>query len=360
MGFYFRKSVSFGGVRFNFSKSGVGASVGVKGFRVGTGPRSNYIHMGMKGVYYRAALGTKKYKSSTNTPINPTFQDSGTSNNDNLLFQEITSGDISLIVDSSSQDIVNEINEKRKKIPFWLFALLCIFIPTVGIPIAIILAILINVTIDSKRKTTILFYDIEEQTEQNIQQFYDSFEELMNCKMTWHVSAKANVHNSNIKYNAGASQVVQKSKISIKYSVPSCIKTNVKVPTIPVGKKTLYFFPDRILIFDGKTVGGLVYNNLIAVQSSQRFIEAGSVPSDGTVVDHTWQYVNKSGGPDKRFSNNRQLPVLMYSDVTFKSNTGLNELIQLSKQNVGLGLTQQLEKYKNNQLLNNAETNSYN
>jgi hypothetical protein len=43
-------------MRFNLSKSGVGASIGIKGLRFGTGPRGNYIHIGAGGVYYRASL----------------------------------------------------------------------------------------------------------------------------------------------------------------------------------------------------------------------------------------------------------------------------------------------------------------
>ncbi|MFW8645427.1 DUF4236 domain-containing protein [Rhizobium beringeri] len=35
MPFYIRKSISAGPFRFNFSKGGVGVSVGVKGLRVG-------------------------------------------------------------------------------------------------------------------------------------------------------------------------------------------------------------------------------------------------------------------------------------------------------------------------------------
>ncbi|MCS0495860.1 DUF4236 domain-containing protein [Ancylobacter sp. MQZ15Z-1] len=56
MPFYIRKSVSSGPFRFNLSSSGVGMSVGIKGFRVGTGPRGNYVHMGLGGIYYRATL----------------------------------------------------------------------------------------------------------------------------------------------------------------------------------------------------------------------------------------------------------------------------------------------------------------
>ncbi len=39
MGLYIRKSVRVGPFRFNLSKSGVGVSAGVKGFRVGVSPK---------------------------------------------------------------------------------------------------------------------------------------------------------------------------------------------------------------------------------------------------------------------------------------------------------------------------------
>lgn len=45
MGLYLRKSVRVGPLRFNLSKGGVGVSAGIKGLRVGTGPRGNYVHI---------------------------------------------------------------------------------------------------------------------------------------------------------------------------------------------------------------------------------------------------------------------------------------------------------------------------
>jgi hypothetical protein len=46
MSFYIRKSIKAGSFRYNLSKSGVGVSVGVPGFRVGTAPQGNYIRAG--------------------------------------------------------------------------------------------------------------------------------------------------------------------------------------------------------------------------------------------------------------------------------------------------------------------------
>lgn len=60
MPFYLRKSLSFGPVRFNLSKSGVGVSAGVTGARVGLNKKGAYFHGGRHGLYYRTKLGKKK------------------------------------------------------------------------------------------------------------------------------------------------------------------------------------------------------------------------------------------------------------------------------------------------------------
>jgi hypothetical protein len=57
MAFRFSKSMRFGPMRVNLSKSGIGASVGVKGFRVGSGPRGAYTFVSLPGtgLSYRTA-----------------------------------------------------------------------------------------------------------------------------------------------------------------------------------------------------------------------------------------------------------------------------------------------------------------
>jgi hypothetical protein len=57
VGIFFRKSVSLGPVRLNFSKSGVGVSAGVKGLRVGVDSRGKtYATGGRYGLYFRQTL----------------------------------------------------------------------------------------------------------------------------------------------------------------------------------------------------------------------------------------------------------------------------------------------------------------
>jgi len=101
MPFYLRKSLSFGPLRFNLSNSGIGVSTGVKGFRVGAGPRGNYIHAGRGGFYYRSTLSEKPVRAAMPTVQSETLT-------------EIESGDVSAMRDADSAELLAELERKRK------------------------------------------------------------------------------------------------------------------------------------------------------------------------------------------------------------------------------------------------------
>lgn len=72
MAFYLRRSVSLGPLRLNFSKRGVGVSVGVKGFRIGQDARGRtYMHTGRHGIYYRETLRTPSKRPPKGTARYP-------------------------------------------------------------------------------------------------------------------------------------------------------------------------------------------------------------------------------------------------------------------------------------------------
>lgn len=52
-------------------------------------------------------------------------------------------------------------------------------------------------------------------------------------------------------------------------------------------------------------------------------------------MDRTWRFVNKGGGPDRRFNNNHEIPICAYEEIWFNSPTGLNEIVQVSKNGLG-------------------------
>jgi hypothetical protein len=345
MSFYIRKSLRFGPVRFNLSKSGVGVSAGIKGFRIGSSPRGNYIHMGRHGLYYRTTLPsgkkssskTSNYLTSTDSPTGPMYDKSS-----DIVMEEIDSGDIGHIVDSSSSNLVSELNSKQSKISFApivlmtglaLSAILSIYkqylILTLPMLIISIMAFVLVMVWDRNKKTTIIFYDMIEDASKHYKSIYEAFSELSKTNKVWHISAKGDINDS--KYHAGADQAVKRTTTHIKFNNPKNVKTNIPTPNINVGTQSLYFFPDKILIFEKNRVGGLGYENVNFEIQTTHFVEEQGVPHDSRVVGKTWRYVNKRGGPDKRFKDNHEIPIAEYETVHFKSKSGLNELIHISK-----------------------------
>lgn len=336
MGFYFRKSVNFGGLRFNFSKSGVGVSTGIKGFRIGKGPRGNYVQIGRNGVYYKKTWGNSKRNINEYDKV----QNVKKYNQDNYKYksekEDLDEYSTEEICDSSSAELIEEIKNNKSKVTLKWFSLLFLF----NIYL-FILSFIIFAYLDYKRKTTIIFYDIDEEMESRLQQFYNSFDEITNCKRKWYILSEN--YNVNPKYNSGVSSLVNRKAIAITNKVPRYIKTNVKIPCIPVGKQKLYFFPDKILIIEGKKVGALSYENLGINVKDGNFVEKEVQPGDGTVVDYTYKYVNKSGGPDRRFANNPKYPIMSYSYINFYGDKGFNECIMLSRKGVGNILKEQIK-----------------
>ena len=57
MGLYFRKGINLGILRINFSKSGVGFSIGIPGLRIVKPARGKiYLQTGKNGIYYRKTI----------------------------------------------------------------------------------------------------------------------------------------------------------------------------------------------------------------------------------------------------------------------------------------------------------------
>jgi hypothetical protein len=78
----------------------------------------------------------------------------------------------------------------------------------------------------------------------------------------------------------------------------------------------------------------------------QRFIESEPPPADAQCVGTTWQYANKSGGPDRRFKNNRQLPIMLYGRLTLTTPQGLLMAWDFSRPEVAASLADALNQMR--------------
>lgn len=345
MSFYLRKSIRVGPIRFNLSKSGIGVSAGITGFRIGTGPRGNYVHMGRGGVYYRKTLSPSRGSRSQPQPGGePNFAVSSQRGVGPMV--EIESSGVAAMNDSSSAELLQELNEKKRKIRIgpWIvilavlstaasfFAALHPAIQAVMI-LGWIVAVYLAFRRDALTKTVVLFYAFDEVLERAYGALHEAAARLASCAGHWHIAASGKVYER--KYHAGASSLVDRKPTPIRRTSPPFLKTNVETISIGVGRQTMFLFPDRVLVYESGKIGAIGYDQLQISVSQTQFIERPPAPGDAQVVGQTWQYVNKKGGPDRRFANNPVLPICLYDELYFSSASGLNEIIQVSRCGVG-------------------------
>lgn len=177
-------------------------------------------------------------------------------------------------------------------------------------------------------RTTTLQYKLDEEANVEFTAVQDALTDLAKSVCIWRVISRA--PNWDWKRNAGASFNITRRRISAGCLAPSFIQTDIKVYGIQLDSMQMFFLPDQVLVFQSGKYGAVSYNALQVQVSPTRFIEHEGVPSDSTVVDRTWQFVRKDGGPDMRFNNNRQIPIAQYGHVELSSQTGLNVHLHVS------------------------------
>ena len=186
---------------------------------------------------------------------------------------------------------------------------------------------------DKRRFELALHYEMDEQFQRAYQQFSEHFATFSRSAKIWQYLNASSTND--YKRSGGASKLIKRSAIrGIAANQPPLpyFNTNVDIPCLRLSNLELYFLPERLLVKRGSTFAAVFYKNLNIDGYTTRFIEDESVPRDAQIVDQTWRYVNKSGGPDRRFSNNRQLPICAYSEYTLTSDTGIYEVITTSEQ----------------------------
>ncbi|MRW87857.1 DUF4236 domain-containing protein [Pseudoduganella sp. FT26W] len=354
MGLSFRKTIKAGPFNFNLSGSGIGVSVGIPGFRVGTGPRGNYISMaGGRFTYRKDSTNYPKAGETASLQVprsdaeprpGERFIPSGSATVAPL--EVIQSADVSHLSDADSVDIVEEINSKRSKMAIWYWPLIFIGMlwyllredsPSSPIMTGVLLALSIMVAVgtfwlymwDEARRSTVLFYDFDSGAEHVYEQVLSSFAGLYQCKASWRVLASGQVLDG--RYNAGAGRTLQRKTAVLGKGGISHLQCNIDVPWLNAGRNSLYFYPDRVFIVSGSRVAACTYGSLNSTARLTRFIEDGGVPSDSNVVGQTWRFVNKNGTPDRRFNNNIQIPIAQYEELCLSSTQGIQECFQFSR-----------------------------
>jgi hypothetical protein len=302
MSFYLREGISVGPVNFNLSKSGVGASIGVEGFRLGAGPKGAYVHMGKNPIRYRKykQFGSSKPESEaeydTSQKQDDQKQDEGQDYGDQEYLEDPEDADATSLVEAESEGIIEEINDARDRWRLWPILAL---VSAGAVPFSLVtagfgvLATVFAYQRDKVRKTVALFYDFEgEKTKRQYEQAYKSFKFVLSSDQV--VSAEA------------------------KFSSPTSVKTNIPIPSLSMEDCSFYFFPDLLMIEDGDGISGVPYDRA-AIEKTYGKAKLENPPEDIRVLGSEWKHSNKDGSRDRRYKDNPKTYQVAYEIVRFSA-----------------------------------------
>lgn len=348
MGWKYRKSINLGGgFRINLSKSGIGYSWGFPGYR------HTYSANGtQRKTYSIPGTGISYVESSRKRNNNPSNENLRYNENTKLITDDVKYYKNQNVSSMGKDDeLLKQINKLRT---IDILANICLF-SIAFIPIGIILKILI-----SKKWKIDLTYEMDDINAKKFESLNNFLNELSKNVRLWQIGSS--VHVFNTKYNAGASNNVTRHTISIYQKMPWNISKNIDVYCLNLTDEKIYFTPDRMLIF--KKLGGVgvrSYNDMIANFSWTNFVETESIPRDSEIVRYTWKYVNKSGGPDKRFNNNRQIPVCKYGKIQLQTEDGINIMLNSSNYQLTSSIQDKFIEFMNyhNKILEIEKENNF-
>jgi hypothetical protein len=254
--------------------------------------------------------------------------------------EDITGATAIELVPSGPGDLVEQLNQAASHVPLSVIALvvLVIFAALVqGVAAMAVLVLGLPGIVwlglrDKARRTVVAFYDVEDEHARWLTDLVAAFEGLASAHRLWRVTEAGNVQTTyQYKVNSGASRIIKRIDARVGLSGPKRLATNIAVPSVTCGRQALHFLPDRLIVRDGRRFSDIAYEALDTSFNAGRFIEDGRVPRDGQQVDTTWRFVNIKGGPDRRYNNNRQLPVMLYGNIEAASQAGLHWVLQCSR-----------------------------
>jgi len=153
-----------------------------------------------------------------------------------------------------------------------------------------------------------------------------AFNLLFGSQKKWDFTSSRRTNR--IAERTSAANTITRSEISISEKQLPILKADMPALCFHnINGGDLYLYPGFLIVYESKVDFAVISYTDLKVEFIQvRFIESEKVPSDTKTIDNTWFKVNKDGSPDKRFSNNYQIPIVAYGELQMSSSSGLNEV----------------------------------
>ncbi len=258
-------------------------------------------------------------------------------------FISIESAPVESLTDISQQEFIDDLDAwtRRGRLQITTFALSALVIggvaalhaPTsllIALGAVACIALFAARVIELRRREYFLLFDVDESATARFEAVGTCLGRLARSGILNSVRLE-HIHGD-WKRHAGATTTIHSDDALIERAHPRHVASNIEPAPIRVRAqgKSLYFFPDRLLVEDRGRKAALSYDALtISCQDvSMRWF--GAIPGDAKIVGQSWRYVNKNGTPDRRFNNNHVVQIIMVAEFHIQSRSGLDIILQSS------------------------------
>ncbi|UPM50129.1 DUF4236 domain-containing protein [Synechococcus sp. A10-1-5-1] len=157
-----------------------------------------------------------------------------------------------------------------------------------------------------------------------------SFDALTRCASIWDVTSGSDVDR--VRSRSAAAMSIERSTTKcLRQGVPGISSPELPLVFLNRNGADIYVYPGFFVMYESPSrMGILDMAELEVSYESTRFIETEAVPPDSSRVGEVWEKSNKDGSRDKRYAENRQLPVMEYGEITFRSRSGIYEKYMFS------------------------------
>jgi len=360
MGFHFRKSLwVVPGVRINVSSKGFSTTIGVRGASINIGPNGTFLNAGIpgSGIGYRGRLDTPPARHVHRSHVPGPAQGLPT---DRFLIPgtridfgggevaEMTSPGLNgfkdLVIETRQRKVAieQEIRSAKRQL-FWARAKLVLahippiwpfthwHLPKLQEAVTSYRDDIGNLETNLGNTVVKVDFDLDTEIATPFRRLDAVFDDMARAEQHWTVRTQQQIDR--VAARSWAGTVIDRRPVRIFRGGDPLIETNATPMAFGTanGRATAYFYPGFVLV-SGQDDFALVDMTDLQVRGSiTNFVEHGSVPSDGEAVGSTWVKANKDGSRDRRFSQNRQVPIMRYGELRFSTDAGLNELYQISR-----------------------------
>ena len=178
------------------------------------------------------------------------------------------------------------------------------------------------VTIESNLQKCKVLVDCQFDTEnkKNYNNLIQHFNSLSKSKKIWDITSQT--WNDGTRDRSHATSLIDRRESFFNIDSLDLIETNASMMFFKnKNGNDFYIGPSFLISYGGANDIKIVDIDDVSVEfGSTNFIETSAVPSDAKILSYTWKYMNKNGGPDKRYNDNYKIPLVNYAELEFKSN----------------------------------------